>query len=164
MPGERIIALVQIGLQAFYGFIRRAGKLRRDQFPRQVAQRYHAPHALFVGGAQVAPIHPLVAPEAEPAIAHSERKVGNGEICGRAPIFGGRPVDLPPGILSVKVGDGRCQALFQAFVRVWLAGGVALVAVHAFVKDHCTQQHVRVIEKILVDRHAVCGRADFEPG
>ncbi len=155
--------VVQLDLQAAHNLVAGPGKLRLDQLPRQVAQRDHAAHTPLVRRAQALLLHPLI-----PAVIHLAVLNGIGEVGHRG--IGGNPIVVLGGfihrafhILPADVLDGLCQLLGQFRAGNGVAGGVVFISVHAPVECHRTQQHIGMLQKILVDRNAVFILPDVNP-
>ena len=63
----------------------------------------------------------------------------------------------------MEVLHGVCQQIGKVLPLQRLAGGFLLVAVHAPVIGHFSQDHLRVIQEILVDRHPVLRPPQVQP-
>ena len=63
----------------------------------------------------------------------------------------------------MKILHSLRQQIRKAFVLKGLAGGFLGVAIHHVVKGHFAQHHLRVVDKILVDRHSVFRLPKMQP-
>ena len=66
-------------------------------------------------------------------------------------------------IRLVEVLNRCCKLAPQIGTLYRQAAGFQIVAVHLLVPDHRAEDHFRVLLKIAVDRHTVCGLAQFHP-
>ena len=158
-----VVTLVQLDLQGADHLIVSAGELGLDQLPCGVPQGNHAAHPALIRRAQGLLFHPFIPPVIDLAVLNGIGEVGYGGVGGNPAVVLRRRVHGALHILPLNVLDGVGKLLGQ--LRTWdgVAGGVLFTSVHAVVKGHRAQQHIRVFKEVRIDRHAVFIRADVNP-
>ena len=106
-------------------------------------------------------IHPGMLPVIQLPIRQCIGKIAHCRVCGNGFYFGSalrlRYISLLFRLLvgSFQITDGTFQPLVQVVPRHGMAGRAFLIAIHALIKHHLPQHHLRVVNKPGIHRDAV---------